>query len=288
MQKRGVKILAIVLFLAFFALLVFILLKTFYLNRPKAAPDQTVISYLKLEQNSQRDLAEKYLFSDSDKVEILGEKYSSLRVSRWIQKPRKGKEAVFEIEEAKNGEKEALVKILEKTNKKQGWIFFNYYLPKEITFKAELIKIGSWKKGYQWKIVKLNSPDLVLKKKMGEKAEVKNGLFVKPIKVEKLGIEQEGWKIYSLDVEYENRAAASTFIYPFGNWRIVDSENAKIGPPSVTSALYLREPVLFGGKLNPGETKRGYVMFETEREISIKELIFKNMEKEIVFSKVPK
>lgn len=276
------KVLAIGLILVFFSLLIFILLKTFYLNQPKIRPEMVVIFYLKLEQNNQRKLAEKYLFPDFERVEILSEKYSLLSLSHWIQKEKTGEESVFQAKEIKIGKKEARVKIFEKTNKKQGWIFFNYYLPKEIIFEANLIKVGNWKKGKQWKIIRINSPDLIWEEKMGEKGEIREGIFILPMKLEKLEIPAER-KIYSLEVEYENNSQEIVFISPFGDWQIVDLNGERFSPPSVTSAIFLREPILFGGELKPGEKRRGYVMFEIEREISAKELIFKNMEKKVIF-----
>lgn len=161
-------------------------------------------------------------------------------------------------------------------------IFFDYYLPKEIIFEAELIKIGGWKRGYQWKIVKLNSPDLILERKFGERVEIRENVFVKPIKIEKMEIPANR-KIYSLEIEYENNSNKPIRINPFGEWRIVDAEGKVFNPASLTSALFLRQPVLLGKELEPGETKRGYVMFETQNEVSAAKIILKNMEKKVIF-----
>jgi hypothetical protein len=174
------------------------------------------------------------------------------------------------------------VKILEKTNKKEGWIFFDFYLPKEINFEAKLIRLGSWKKGYQWKIIGLNSPDLVWERNLRERTEIKENVFIKPIKIEKVEFPAMR-KIYSLEIEYENSSQESIFIYPFSEWRIVDLNGELFAPPSITSSLFLREPTLLGGELKAGEKRIGYVMFEVPREISAKEIIFKTMEKKIIF-----
>jgi hypothetical protein len=262
--------------------LIFLLLKTFYFNRPKLSPDEVVISYLQKEQSFQRNLAEEKLLPDFEKVEVLSEKYSDINRLNWIQNERAGGEPIFETKEIKIKGKEAGVKILEKTNIKEGWIFFDYYLPKEITFEAGLTKIGSWKKGYQWKIIKINSPDLILERKFGERVEIRENVFVKPIKIEKLEIPANR-KIYSLEIEYENNSNKPIRINPFGEWRIVEANGKVFNPPSLTSALFLRQPVLFGRELEPGETKRGYVMFETQNEVSAVKIILKNMEKKVIF-----
>ncbi len=281
-------LLAIVLFL------IYLPLKTLYLNRPKLSPQKVVISYLQSEQSSHlpadattlqagRKLAEEFLFSELEKVEILKEKYKDISRLNWIQKEKAGQEPVFEAKEIKIEEKIAKVKIYEKTNKKEGWIFFDYRLPKEINFEAELTKIGSWKQGYQWKIIKIDSPDLILERNIGEKAEIREGVFIKPIKFEKVDFPAVR-KIYSLEIEYENNSNNPTDVYPFGEWRIVNLSRGTFNPSSQTSALFLRTPTLFGGELKPGEIKSGYVMFETEKEISAKEIIFKNMEKKVIFT----
>lgn len=262
--------------------LIFLLVKTFYFNKPKLSPEKIVISYLELEQFSQRNLAEKFLFSDFEKVEILKEKYKDISRLNWIQTEKEGAEPIFEIKEIKIEKKDAKIKIYEKTNRKEGWIFFDFYLPKQIVFEAGLTKIGSWKKGYQWKIIKLDSLDLILEGKMGEKAEIKKNVFVKPIQFEKVEIPAVK-KVYSLEIEYENNSQELIDIYPFSDWRIVDAGGEIFSPPPVTSAVFLREPVLLGGELHPGESKRGYVMFEIEKEISAKAVIFKNMEKKVIF-----
>ncbi|MBU4299398.1 DUF4352 domain-containing protein [Patescibacteria group bacterium] len=262
--------------------LIFLLVKTFYFNKPKLSPEKIVISYLELEQFSQRNLAEKFLFSDFEKVEILKEKYKDISRLNWIQTEKEGAEPIFEIKEIKIEKKDAKIKIYEKTNRKEGWIFFDFYLPKQIVFEAGLTKIGSWKNGYQWKITRINSSDLILERKFGERVEIRENVFIKPLEIEKLEIEAPR-KIYSLEIEYENNSNKPIRINPFGEWRIVDADGKVFNPPSLTSALFLRQPVLLGKELEPGETKRGYVMFETQNEVSTVKIILKNMEKKIIF-----
>ena len=270
------------LLLGIVLVLIFLLAKTFYFNKPKQSPAQVAISYLQAEQSSQRNLAEEFLLPALEKVEILGEKYKDISRLSWIQKEKEGVEPIFETKEIKIKGKDAQVKILEKTNKKDGWIFFDYYLPKQINFEANLIKIGSWKKGYQWRITKINSPDLILERKFGERVEIRENVFVKPIQFEKLDFPATR-KIYSLEIEYENSSNEAIFIYPFSDWRIIETSGEIFSPPPVTSAVFLREPIFYGGELKPAEIKKGYVMFEAEKEISAKEIIFKNMEKRVIF-----
>lgn len=132
---------------ALFLILIFLLGKMFILNRPRFSPQEIAISYLQAEQSSQRKLAEEYLFSDFEKVEILKKRYKEISRLNWIQKEETGQEPVFELKEIKISKNQARVKIFEKTNKKEGFIFFDYYLPKEITFETELTKVGNWKNG---------------------------------------------------------------------------------------------------------------------------------------------
>jgi hypothetical protein len=160
-------------------------------------------------------------------------------------------------------------------------------LPKEISFKIELEKIGSWKKGYEWKIIEIDSQDLIKKAKFGEKMEIEKGIFVKPIKIEEYKPENvkipEGIKILSLEIEYENNSEKEISIASFGSWYIIDEKGDIFSPPPFSSAIVLRQPVLMGLELKSEERKSGYTIFEVRKEINPKEIIYKDWQRKIIF-----
>ncbi len=288
------KALIVIVILLLCLIPVFLLVKTFWLNRPTLSPFEVCLSYLQLEQkSSQRKRAERYLF-DFQKVEIFGERYPILRNTIWAQKEKKGKEPVFEKKEEKIGKEKARVRLLEKTNRNEGLIFFDFKLPKEVVFEIELKKEGSWKKGYQWKIIRIDSPTLISEGKIGEEKEIEENVFVKPIKIEEympsalspevVGKLPENLKSLTLEIEYRNNSNSPVGFYPFSEWRIVDEDGKEYIPPSQTSARVLREPIIFGGELKPKETKRGYIPFEVPKDFSVEKIIFKNMKKKVIFS----
>jgi hypothetical protein len=276
-----------VIFLSFLIILfIFLLIKTFFLNRPKIKPGEIAIFYLK-EAQSSIEKAESYLYPDLKRIEIFEGNYEELKKFKITQKEKEGEEPVFEIKDEKIEKNKATVNVFERTNKKEGWFFFGYYLPKEISFKVELEKIGSWKKGYEWKIIKIDSQDLIKKAKFGEKVEIEKGIFVKPIKIEEYKPENvkipQGIKILSLEIEYENNSEKEISIYSFGGWYIIDDRGDAFFPPSFSSARVLRQPVLMGLELKSGERKSGYTVFEVQKEINLKEIIYKDWQRKIIF-----
>ena len=293
------KTLTVITALLFCLAVVFVLAKIFWPNQPKETPFETVVSYLQLEQSAQRKEAEKYLSAGNKQektfgnVEIFGEKYATLRNTIWRQEEAEGEEPIFEkkTEEIKKGK--AKVILLEKTNKKEGLIFFDFKLPKEIVFEIDLEKEGNWKEGCQWKIVKINSSALVSESKIGEEEKIKENVLVKPIKLEEylpptlspelVGRLPENLKSLILEVEYKNNSGNPIDFYPFSEWRIIDKNGEEYAPPPETSVRVLREPTLFRGKLEPNETKKGYIPFEVPKEISPEKIIFKNTERKIIF-----
>jgi membrane-associated HD superfamily phosphohydrolase len=277
-----------VIFLSFLIILfIFLLIKTFYLNRPKIKPGEIAISYLK-EAQSSIEKAENYLYPDLKKVKILDENYENLQNLKWVQKEKEGEEPIFEIKSEKIKKNKAEVAILEKTNKKEGWLFFEYKLPKEILFEVSLEKLGSWKKGYEWKIIEINSPDLIKKSKIGEKIEVEKGLFVKLINFEEYRPENlkipEGLRIFSLEIEYENDSNQTKKIDSFGQWYIIDKEGEVFYSAFYPPSAFLRKPIFENTELKPGEKQRGYVTFEAKKEILPREIIYKDWERKIKFN----
>ena len=293
------RILIVVGILLFCLAIGFFLAKIFWLNQPKENPFEATVSYLQLEQSFQREEAEKYLFSVFENVEIFGEKYTTLRNTIWYQEERAGQEPIFEETSSQSfpnlgrGIEGVKITLLEKTNKNEGLIFFTFELPREVIFEIDLEKEGNWKDGYSWKIIKINSPNLVSESKIGQEEEIKENVLVKPIKIEEYmpptlspelveGL-PEDLKSLTLEVEYKNNSNQSFEFYPFSEWRIIDKDGEEYALPPETSARVLREPTLFGGKLGPNETKKGYIPFEIPKEISPEKLIFKRVERKIIF-----
>jgi hypothetical protein len=282
--KGGLKVLIVSFLIIFF---IFTLIKTFFLNRPKIKPGEIAISYLKAEQSAKRELAESYLHPDLKKVEIFGKNYEEFKIYQIHQKEREGEEPVFETKEKRIEKNKARVNVFEKTNKNQGWFFFEFYLPEEISFEVILEKIGNWKKGYEWKIIKIDSSDLIKRGKVGEKVEFEKGVFIRLIEIEDFKPENviipEGIKILSLKVEYENNSDKEIKINSFENWSIIDEKGNIFSPPSISSPIALREPVLMGIELKSGEKRFGYTVFEVPKEIEIKEIIYKDWQRKIIF-----
>ena len=271
----------------------FFLAKTFWLNNPKVSSFEAAVSYLQLEQNSQRKEAEKYLFSNFENVEIFGEKYSVLK-TYWFHKEKKGKEPIFKEKESTIEKDTARIILLEETNKNEGLIFFDFKLPEEIIFEIDLKKEGSWQKGYSWKIIKISSLTLVSESKIGKENEIGKNIFVKPIKIEEymppnlsselIGGLPENLKSLTLEIEYKNNSDKIIEFSPFSEWRIIDKNGGEYVSPSETSACVLREPTLFGGELELNETKKGYIPFEVPKDVLPQKIIFKNIEKKIIFN----
>lgn len=282
-----------ILFLIFAAIF-FLLLKTFYLDKPKLSPLETATAYLKLAQNpksEESEKAKKYLFSDLGKIEILGEKYKEVR---WVQKEKEGEEPIFEETPSQSspnlgGEKKGIkITLLEKTNKNQGLIFFGYKLPKEILFEVYLAKEGDRKSGYFWKIIKINSPTLIFEGKIGERQLVReNMVFARVIKLEEYASQNRDLpkelKILTLEIEYQNDGPGPAEFLPFSEWKVADKNGQEYGPPPLTSARVLREPALLGRELKAGEKKIGYVSFEVPKDFIADKIILKNLERKVIY-----
>jgi len=284
------KVLKTLGILIFCGALIFLLIKTFYLNKPKTLPKEVAISYLKAEQDFNREEAEKYLSADWKKLEILGEKYENLSKRKWIVQETKGKEPTFEIKDEKVEGNQTNINLVEKTNKKLNQPFFEFLLPKVIVFDVVLEKQGSWKDGYSWQIIKIDSPTLLLESKIGKEVEINNGIFVKPIKIEEYlpkDIElPEKIHILSLEIVYRNKTNKSVNILSFGEWRLVDKQEKIFYPPPLSSAIALRKPAFLGQEIRAGQSKKGYVVFEVSRETlpnNIEKIIFKDFTRKIIF-----
>lgn len=251
------------------------------------SPEETVIKYLSLEFEKDRQEAEEYLFSDHSKIEVLREGYSNIG-SFFLNDTKGGntqgslpeyniKNEVIEGDRAK-------VNLEVATNKLEGSIFFIFSLPKNITFEADLVKERE-----NWKIIKIDSPTLVLVKNLGQKGEVIENVFVTLNKIgeyQPVGIKPPvGLKFISAEVEYENKSNTNMNFLPLSEWRLTNDSNKEIYYPTFTLIPSREERIAVPAeiKLNPDETKRGSFFFQVPKDLNIKELVFQNLEKRIIF-----
>ncbi len=288
--KRFLKIGAILIFAC---ILVFVLVKIFILKPslppppseiPLLSPKEVVIKYFTLEQEKNREESEKYLFSDFSRVEILGENYQkqNLHYYPWYQPEEKeGLLPEYQIRESEIGENKAKITLEATTNKVEGSLFFNFYLPEKIIFEIDLGKEGDY-----WKITKIDSPDLVLESGFEEKIEIKENVSVKPIKIEDYISKERkpvsGFKFLSLEVETENKSTEVINLYQFIDWRIIDEKN-QIYYPIPKPGSEATQQIIPDFKLSPHNTKITHLFFEVPEEISVREVVFENQYKKVIF-----
>lgn len=265
------------LILILICILVFVLVKIFILKPslpslppeiPSLSPQDVVIGYFKLEQERKREEAEEHLVSYFSQVRILGEEYEKLRSSFWVQpKEKEGSLPEYLVKETKVVKSDANLTLEVITNKMEGSIFFNFRLPKKVVFKIVL-----WKINDHWKIIEIDSPDLVLESKLGEKKEIKENVFVEAIKIED----------YILEIEYENRSTEPVSFYSFGDWKIVDKDG-KIYYPIPGPDFEITQPMLPDIELDLGGKEKVSLSFGIPKDVLVKEVIFRNIDREIIF-----
>jgi len=290
------KYLKIGLILIIFIIIVFLLVKFFLQKSPLQppppppeilSPEEVAIRYLSLEQQEDREEAKRYLASDLPKVKIFGENYEDLYRILWSQ--WKGPLPKYQIKNVQILENETKITIEVTTSKietvgkeAESPIFFNFDPPRKVIFEIDLVKEGNY-----WKIIKIDLPDLVLERKLGEKVEIIENVFIKPIGIKEYLAKEtkpaEGFKLLSLEVEYENKRNESLgfYFYSFGDWRLFDENNVSYKPifdPS--NPVEIPPPV---PEMGPKETKRIDIFFEVPENVALKELIFQNPEKKIIF-----
>lgn len=298
LEKKAKKILIMGLVLILFLISIFILVKIFILKpSPPPSPleipplfsEEVVIKYFELEQEKNREESEKYLFSDLSKVEIFGENYQkqNLQYFLWTQPEEKeGPLPEYQIKSSQIEKSKAKIILEVTTSKMEGSLFFNFYLPKKVIFETDLVKEG----GY-WKIIRIDSPDLVSKSEPGEEIEIKENIFVKPIKIgDYISKERKpvpGFKFLYLEIEFENKSIEAINLYQFIDWRIIDEKNQIYYPipkPGLaTQQTLIESSILIDFTLNPGSTKEIHLFFEVPEEILIKEVIFRSQYKKIIF-----
>jgi len=240
------------------------------------SPEEVAIQYLQSEEGQNREEAEKYLISDKSQVEILGKKYQSASPLWWIN-PEKVKDpaADYQVRDKDVQDDTTNITIEAVTNKMEDSIFFSFVIPKKLTFEVILVNEEG-----QWKITKVNSPNLVLESSFGEKTRVQAGIFIKPIKFEKYSARSsEGpSKFFRLQVEFENNSFSPIEFTPLTEWRVVDKNKdfytPGLDPKGVTPAKV---------QLKPNSSQISYVFFEIPKDFVAKEIIFENSYKRIIF-----
>ncbi len=255
----------------------------------KLPPEEVVVKYLSLEQQEKREEAKKYLSSDLSKVEIFGEKYQDLSLVLWGI--WKGPVPEYQIKEIKilDNESEVVLKVKTQrieSKKKEGEYstFFIFQNPKEIIFDATLIKENK-----DWKIKKIDLPELIVERKLGEKVEIIKNVFIEPDRIEDYSAKRtklkpkKGFKFVSLSVQYENlnNEGMGNYFYVFREWKIIDEKKKVYNPIfNPSNPIELPPPI---PELGPKETKVVNVFFEIPKNTKLKELIFQNLDKKVIF-----
>jgi len=297
--EKTKKILIIGLVSVFVLILIFVLMKIFILKpKPQSitpspvtyptSPEEVVIKYFLLEQERNRQEAEKYLFSDFPKVEIFNEKYENLRRFFWAQpvwiqpEEKEGGLPEYQIKNIQIKNSEANITLDIKTNKMEGSVFFNFYLPSEVIFEINLIKEEDY-----WKIIKIDWPGLVLEKKLGEKIELKESIFMEVIGLKDREIKEikppEGFKTVSLQVQYENKSTEIVKLSHYMSWAIVDEKNNSYSP-IYEALLQSKKPPLLEIELKPNSIKSDYIFFQTPENALLEKVILREPSRKIIFS----
>jgi len=259
------------------------------------SPEEAAIRYLQWVQEGKKKESEEYLYPTPPlfpQVTILREKYRDVRENIIFQSIEKeGSPPEYQVKESKIKDKIAKVTIEEITNNKEGSFLFGFVLMDKITFNITLAKSEE-----KWKIIDVDSPDLILDKKIRGEAEIGKNVFMKLIEVEDYMPEevqpQKGTKLFSLLVKYENRSKDFFSPQPFSEWKVVlvNGEFYSPLPPTAFSGLIgklnplIRRPaLLLKGGLKPGSTEKGYISFSLPQNNSIRTVVFQNLFKKVIF-----
>ena len=289
-------------------ILLLLLLKFFILKPPPpyqppelpssvkpGSPEEAAIRYLQWIQEGKKEGSEEYLYPTPPlfpQVTILRNKYRDIKSGLLFQPSKKeGPLPEYQVKESKTKDKIAKVVIEETTNNKEGAFLFGFLLMDKITFNITLAKSEE-----KWRIIDIDSPDLVLEKKTGEEAEIGNGVFTKLIAIEDYTSEkakpQKGMKLLSILVKYENKSKDLFSSQPFSEWKVVliNGESYSPLPPTTLSGLagklnpLIRKPALLLKEgLKAGSTEKGYISFTLPQKSSVKTVIFQNLFKKVIF-----
>lgn len=198
---------------------------------------------------------------------MFGQKYGDLQRILWNQ--WKGPSPEYRIKDSQISENEskAIIEVIASkievmTKEIEFPVFFNFDPPKKVIFEIDLIK----EKDY-WKIIKIDLPELISERKIGERVEAIENVFIRPIRIEEYSVEgikpAEGFKFFSFEVEYENKKIESLgfYFYSFSDWRVID-ENKAVYKPTLKPASELIEPVSSVPESGPKEIKKIFVFLK--------------------------
>ena len=226
-------------------------------NITPGSPEEAAVRFLQLKQEGFTIEAEQYLL-DPNSVEVFGENYrlvrnlpSSLSQGEEGAKNEESITPEYKIKSSDTDKGFAYVTLEEETNKNAGILFFGFALPKKIIFRVDLVKDGD-----EWKIIKIDAPNLVLQRKLKEGAEIENNVFIKLIKMEDYSLKDlqppEGFKFLSLEIEYDNKSGKSVNIDPLGEWRLTTYKGDILYPLNErTGSKKLRTSVEINGVKGP-------------------------------------
>jgi hypothetical protein len=279
------KYLKIGLIFAFCIIIVFLLVKIFLpkkTTQPQPSqpskvftPEEVAIKFFELESEGNRIEAEKFLFSDFLKVKIFDEEYLILKSNLWSQ-PNRIFKANYNIKSKEIKEKESKISL--EIEVKEGVPFlFVFNLPEKVNFEIELTKENN-----EWKIVKIDSPDLIVKTKIGERVEIKKNIFINTNRIgefisKEIEPSEINDKILFLETEYENSSEKEIFFSPLAEWRISNTEGEFFYGIKFTNGTSTQ--IKIGGN----ESKRIKIFFEVPQNFSVKEVIFQNLDKKVIF-----
>jgi len=240
--------------------------KAFYINRPRLSPELTAEFYFQHEQFGSRREAEKLFIEPLSQVKIFGKSYIDFK----IESETKNVVGVeFTVKEVETDNESAKVILTERIFGET--YFLNFFLseeyhPKgEIKFEVILTKVGDFAKGYEWKIVKINSPTLLRHAEKGEGVDVKTNVSAKidDIKCEivdkcviTISFENKSFKNYNISSK---------------EWKIIDIEGNEI----------IAE--VFEKKLEPSEKIKKDFVFKSAQKTLPTKIIMENKGKKIIW-----
>ena len=248
-----------------------------------SSPEGVAIKFLLASQEGERNEERQYLFPDFSKVKIFKESYISV-ISKyiWKSKSKEGTPPEFKVLEKKKNANEAIIKIEEITNRRKGDLFFGFLLPEKINFEITLQKVDK-----NWKIIKVDSEDLVIQTKIGEKVKLNDLTSIKIVSFNEglpqninLEIPEPGKKFVFLKVEYENLSQKENRIDFLNNWSI-SSEKENVSVPIIFDKKGIK--IEREKTLAPNEKTELFLIFEVPQTFSLKTATFQNNQRKIIF-----
>ncbi len=248
-----------------------------------SSPEGVAIKFLLAFQEGRKNEERQYLFPDLSKVEILKESYlSAISKYIWIPKSKEGTPPEFKVLEKKENANETNIKIEEITNRRKGDLFFGFLLPEKINFEITLQRVDK-----DWKIIKVNSEDLVIQAKIGEKVKLNDSTSIKVVSFNgglpqniNLEILEPERKFIFLKVEYENLSQKENKIGFLNNWSI-GSEKESVSVPIIFDKKGVK--IEREKTLGPNEKIELFLIFEVPQTFLLKTATFQNNQRKVIF-----